>query len=123
MAWAEGLVGGKRTYEAQLLQHWRDAAGDHAQVLATHQHVGGAHEHGEGAQCVLRPQLVVPMVEVVVVEPGQMLLPAAVQGLIAAAVHQLYPLHAPRVCQHAGKSSKRYLKRAALQNGRVLDII
>ena len=103
-----------RTYEAQLLQHGWDAAGDHAQVLATDQHVRGAHEDREGAQCVLRPQLVVPVVEVVIVEPGQMLLPTAVQGLVAAAVHQLYPLHAPRICQNAGKSFQRHPEQAIL---------
>ena len=64
-----------------------------------------------------------PVVEVVVVEPGQMLLPAAVQGLIAAAVHQLYPLHALRICQNAGKSLRGHPEQAVQQICIVLDII
>ncbi len=84
----------EHTYQAKLLQDRGDAAGDHAQVLPTHQHVGGSHEHGEGAQGMLRPQLVVAVVEVVIVQPAEMLLPTAIQRCIAAAVHQLYSLHA-----------------------------
>ena len=81
------------TYKAQLLHDGMDTTWDHAQVLPADQHVGGAHEHGQRAQRVLRPQLVVAVVEVVIVQPAEMLLPAPVQRCVAAAVHELDPLH------------------------------
>lgn len=76
---------------ASHLHDGRHAVGHQPQVLSAHQHVGGAHQHGQRPQRVGAPQAVLALEEVVVVQAGQRVAPVGVQLPEAAALGEVEP--------------------------------